>query len=159
MRKISAGVLLTAAIISLGALASPTSADARSRHRERVARAEIRGDVAEIRRNRTELRNDIREYNRDRGALQRAYRRGRSPAEIERLRNEVRQGRREIFQDRREIRGDYAELRGDLDAPHAHDRALQEDVFASRQVRMEPRRDLDERADATAQSAGAAGRA
>jgi len=71
--------------------------------------------VAEIRRDRAELRGDIREYNRDREALQRAYRRGRSPAEIERLRNEVRQGRQEIFQDRREIRGDYGELRRDLD--------------------------------------------
>jgi hypothetical protein len=61
------------------------------------------------------LRSDIREYNRDREALQRAYRRGRSPAQIESLRNEVRQGRQEIFQDRREIREDHAELRRDLD--------------------------------------------
>ena len=115
MIKTSAGVILTAAIISVIALASPISAQARSRHRERVARAEIRGDVAEIRRDRAELRSDIREYNRDREALQRAYRRGRSPAQIERLRNEVRQGRQEIFQDRREIREDHAELRRDLD--------------------------------------------
>ena len=115
MRKTSAGVFLTAAIISLIALASPPSAEARSRHRERAARGEIRGDVAEIRRDRAELRSDIREYNRDREVLRRAYRRGRSPAEIERLRNEVRQGRQEILQGRREIRGDYGELRRDLD--------------------------------------------
>lgn len=115
MRKTSAGVFLLAAIISLVALASPISADAQSRHRQRVARSEIRGDVAEIRRGRTELRSDIREYNRDREALQRAYRRGRSPAEIDRLRNEVRQGRQEILQGRGEIREDYAELRRDLD--------------------------------------------
>ena len=115
MIKTSAGVILTAAIISVIALASPISADAWTRHREPGARAEIRGDVAEIRRDRAELRSDIREYNRDREALQRAYRRGRSPAQIESLRNEVRQGRQEIFQDRREIREDHAELRRDLD--------------------------------------------
>lgn len=115
MRNTSAGVFLTAAIISLIGLASPISAEARSRHREQGARAEIRGDVAEIRRDRAELRSDIREYNRDREALQRAYRRGGSPAQIERLRNEARQGRQEILQDRREIRGDYRELRRDLD--------------------------------------------
>jgi hypothetical protein len=115
MRKTSAGVFLTAAIISLIAWANPISAEAWSRPRERTARAEIRGGVAEIRRDRAELRSDVREYYRDREALQRAYRRGRSPAQIERLRNEVRQGRREILRDRREIRGDYAELRRDLD--------------------------------------------
>lgn len=115
MRNTSTGVFLTAAIISLIALASPISADAWTRHREPGARAEIRGDVREIRRDRAELRRDVQEYNRDREALQRAYRRGGSPARIESLRNEVRQGRQEIFQGRREIRGDYAELRRDLD--------------------------------------------
>jgi hypothetical protein len=61
------------------------------------------------------LRRDIQEYNHDRNALRRAYRRSASPAEIGRLRNEVRQGRQEIFQDRREIGRDRAELRRDLD--------------------------------------------
>jgi len=115
MRKNTSALFLTAAVFSLAALALAQSADARDRHRPRHGRAEIRGNLAEIRKDRAELRRDVHEFNRDRDALRQAYRRGSSPAEIERLRSEVRQGRHEIFQDRREIRGDYAELRRDLD--------------------------------------------
>lgn len=115
MRKHTSIVFLTAATISLAALASPEPADARSRHRNPTGQAEISGDATEIRKDRAELRRDIQEYNRDRDALRRASRRGSNPAEVERLRNEVRQGRQEIFQGRREIREDHAELRRDLD--------------------------------------------
>ena len=45
---------------------------------------------------------------------------------------------------------DLVELPCDLGALHAHDRALQEDVLAAGQIRVEAGGDLDQRADAAA---------
>src|SRR4030095_925466 len=83
-------------------------------NRREAPRQEIQKNWREIARDRAELRGDVQEYYQDLDALRRAQRRDASPADIARLRNEVRQGAREITQDRREIREDYAELNRDL---------------------------------------------
>jgi hypothetical protein len=83
--------------------------------RRPAARQEIRENRREIHKDRVELRRDLNEYNRDREALRRAYRRGASPAEIARLRGEVRESAGEVRESRQELREDYAELRRDLD--------------------------------------------
>ena len=45
---------------------------------------------------------------------------------------------------------DLVELAGDLGLPHAHDRALQEDVLAAGEIGMEAGGDFNQRADAAA---------
>lgn len=115
--------LVAAGMLSLLALcdAGIALADQRGRHdrhdhwRNRGARQEIFQDRREIQKDRAELRRDLRDYHQDREALQRAYRRGASRSEIERLRNELRQSAREVAESRQELRGDYSELRRDLD--------------------------------------------
>jgi hypothetical protein len=121
MSKKSSIALLAIGIGALITFASPLPAEAnhygRSWYetRREAARREIHRDWREIQNDRSELRRDVDEYYRDRDALGRAYRRGASPAEIARLRGEVRQGEREIAQGRRELRNDYAELQRDMD--------------------------------------------
>lgn len=95
--------------------------DVRSDYRKPAAaqrhagRREIRQDWREIHKDRAELRRDLNEFYRDRAALQRAYRRGASPAEIDRLRGELRDSAREVRESRQELRESYAELRRDRD--------------------------------------------
>jgi hypothetical protein len=121
MSKKSSIALLAIGIGALITFASPLPAEAnhygRSWYetRREAARREIHRDWREIQNDRSELRRDVDEYYRDRDALGRAYRRGASPAEIARLRGEVRQGEREIAQGRRELRNDYVELQRDMD--------------------------------------------
>jgi hypothetical protein len=120
MNKKTAITFLTAGIFSLIALfdAGLAWAEQRGRHdqsRRESARREIDQNRREIQKDRADLYKDVREYNRDREALQRAYRRGASRSEIERLRNEARQSGREVAESRQELRGDYSELRRDLD--------------------------------------------
>ena len=122
MNRKTAITFLAAGVVSLLTLgASGTAAaDQRGRHgrfehsRRPAARQELHRNRREIHRDRAELRRDVREYRQDRTALQRAYRRGASPAEIGRLRGEVRESGREIRESRRELRGDFAEHRRDL---------------------------------------------
>jgi hypothetical protein len=83
--------------------------------RRPAARQEIRENWREIQKDRAELRRDLRDYQGDRAALQRAYRRGASPAEIARLRGELRESAGEVRESRQELRQDYAELRRDRD--------------------------------------------
>jgi hypothetical protein len=119
-RKTSIALFATA-IVSLLSLTIPNPAQAdyygRSRYetRRQAARQEMQQNWREIYSDRAELRRDVQEYGQDREALRRAYRRGASPAEIARLRGEVRDSARELAQDRRELRDDYWELRRDLD--------------------------------------------
>ena len=120
MNKKTAITFLTAGIFSLIALfdAGLAWAEQRGRHdqsRRESAHREIDQNRREIQKDRADLYKDVREYNRDREALQRAYRRGASRSEIERLRNEARESGREVAQSRQELRGDYSELRRDLD--------------------------------------------
>jgi hypothetical protein len=121
-RKIAKTFLTAGAVslLALGALAT-AEADQRGRHdrfehsRRPAARQELHHNRREIQRDRAELRRDMREYHQDRTALQRAHRRGASPAEIGRLRGEVRESGREVAESRRELREDFAEHRRDLD--------------------------------------------
>ena len=120
MNRKTPTTFLTAAIFSLIALADAEMAlaDQRGRYdhaRRESARREVYQNRQEIQKDRADLHRDLREYNRDREALQRAYRRGASRSEIERLRNEVRQSGREVAESRQELRGDYYGLRRDLD--------------------------------------------
>lgn len=84
------------------------------------ARAEIRNDWTEIRKDRAELRRDIDEYYESRADLNRAIRRGAPPAVIAQRRAEVWQDRREIAQGRRELRKDYRELEQDMGRWYRH---------------------------------------
>jgi hypothetical protein len=121
-RKIAI-TFLAAGVVSLLVLGTSGTAEAdqRGRHgrfehsRRPAARQELHRNRREIQRDRADLRRDTREYRQDRSALQRAYRRGASPAEIGRLRGEVRESGREVAESRRELRGDFAEHRRDLD--------------------------------------------
>ena len=110
MNRKTATTFLTAGIFSLIALvdAGLVLADQRGRHdqsRRESARREINQNRREIQKDRADLHKDVREYNRDREALQRAYRRGASRSEIERLRNEARQSGREVAESRQELAG------------------------------------------------------
>lgn len=106
-----------AGVVSLLAFASPNLVEAnhylRHKKHDKAARQEIRGDWAEIHKDRAELRRDIDELYRDRVDLRRAIRRGASPEEIARREGEIRQDIGEIRGDRRELQDDYAELRRD----------------------------------------------
>src|SRR4051794_14245432 len=55
-------------------------------------------------------------------------------------------------------RDDLVELPGDLPAPHPEDRAIEKDVLAAGELRMEPCADLQERADAPADREPSLGR-
>jgi seryl-tRNA synthetase len=79
------------------------------------AKAEIRDNWAEIRKDRSELQRDIEEYHEDRAALNRAIRRGAPPHVIAQRRAEVRADLTEIARDRRELRRDYEELNADME--------------------------------------------
>lgn len=120
MNKKTALAFLTAGIVSLIGLADSdiALADQRGRQdhsRRESARGESYQNRREIQKDRADLHKDMREYNHDREALQRAYRRGASRSEIERLRNEARRSGREVTESRQELREDYSELRRDLD--------------------------------------------
>ncbi len=132
MNKKTGITFLTAGIFSLIAFvdAGLAWAEQRGRHdqsRRESARREIDQNRREIQRDRADLYKDVREYNRDREALQRAYRRGASRSEIERLRNEARQSGREVAESRQELREDYGELRRDLDRYGYNNRAWDND--------------------------------
>ena len=109
--------LVAAGIISLLAFAYPNLAEAnrylRHKTHDKAAHQEIRGEWAEIHKDRAELRRDTNELYRDRVDLRRATRRGASSDEIARRKAEIRQDLNEIRGDRRELRDDYAELRRD----------------------------------------------
>jgi septal ring factor EnvC (AmiA/AmiB activator) len=99
--------LFAAGIVSLLAFAVPNSANADGRSRQRdwnrtSARAES-FRMSELQRDRAELRRDQAELERDRAELQRLYRSGASQREINRKRQEIRDGLREVAQDHREI--------------------------------------------------------
>jgi hypothetical protein len=106
-------------LLTLGA-SGTVAADQRGHHdrfehsRRPAARQELHQNRREIHRDRAELRRDMRDYHQDRATLQRAYRRGASPAEIGRLRGEVRESGREVRESRQELREDFAEHRRDL---------------------------------------------
>ena len=142
MNKKTAITFLTAGIFSLIAFvdAGLAWADQRGRHdqsRRESARREIDQNRREIQKDRADLYKDVREYNRDREALQRAYRRGASRSEIERLRNEARQSGREVAESRQELRGDYSELRRDLDRYGYNNRVgIRPGSIGSRQSRL-----------------------
>ena len=121
MTKKTLITLFAAGVLSLLTLASSNTAQADHygrwgyETRRQAARQEIQRNWREIYNDRTELRRDLQEYTEDREALRRAYRGGASPAQIARLRGEVRESAREVAQDRRELSEDYGELRRDLD--------------------------------------------
>lgn len=105
---VSAGVGIFSALLFI----RPASVDAASSYRGRTA--EIRDDVAELRKDRAEFHNDLRELNKERLELGRDLRRGAPRSEIIRDRGEIRQDLRELSQDRRELWQDRVELHRDL---------------------------------------------
>ena len=116
---ITTKALFAAGIVSLLGLATPISASAHDRDRQRdwyrsSARSE-NSRMSEFQRDRAELRRDQAELERDREDLQRLYRSGASRQQIVRKRQEIRDDLREIAQDHREVSDSLETLTRDQD--------------------------------------------
>ena len=119
-------VLLAAGVLSLLGFATPNSAQADWRDRERnsyrnSARSET-SRMSEFQRDRAELRRDQAELARDREDLQRLYRSGASRQEIARKRQEIRDDLRELAEDHREVSESLESLTRSQDRGWARDR-------------------------------------